>query len=310
MVEDDLNDTSFEAVADDQDDEARLPSLHDVLRSLPLVDQDHYIGMQATNLAIVASMLEPMEDDVAGEHAYTDRLPLEGFMRVSALSQLWIFGVYEFLRTWRQWVEDILIRCNNLDRLDAEGRKERLKQDLEELGRASPSSPGGLPYSSAFERAAVDSGYQQRLQEALYRSDLPFRRIEAVRVHLAKHEVPKGNEYGSGAGYARIDIDRSVQFHVPLGDNEITMVSRRGIERDLRRMADGRPLFVISEKLQKAVAKLPKSSYGIRRVRMTLDDGTAHEGAIAWTRHIVWVKGHPMPPFEATRVVAVEELES
>ena len=119
MVEDDLNDTSFEAVADDQDDEARLPSLHDVLRSLPLVDQDHYIGM-----------------------------------------------------------------------------------------------------------------------------------------------------------------------------------------------ADGRPLFVISEKLQKAVAKLPKSSYGIRRVRMTLDDGTAHEGAIAWTRHIVWVKGHPMPPFEATRVVAVEELES
>lgn len=308
MAEDDINDISFDAVEDDEDDEARLPSLHDVLRSLPLVDGDHYIGMQATNLAIVAAMLEPMEEDVAGEYAYTDRLPIEGFMRVSALSQLWIFGVYEFLRTWRQWVEDVLRRCSALDQLGAESREQRLKQELGELRRPSSSSPGGIPYSRGLERAALDSGYRQRLQEALYRSDVPFRRIEAVRVHLAKHEVPKGNEYGSGAGYGRIDIDRSVQFHVPLGDNEVTMVSRRGIERDLRRMADGSPLFVISEELQKAVAKLPKSSYGIRRVRMTLDDGTAHEGAIAWTRHIVWVKGYPMPPFEATRVVAIEEL--
>lgn len=137
-----------------------------------------------------------------------------------------------------------------LGSLDAERRNEQLKQVLEGLRRESPASPGAVPYSTGFELAATDSGYRQWLQEALYRSDLPFRRIEAVRVHLAKHEVPKGNEYGSGAGYGRIDIDRSVQFHVPLGDNEVTMVSRRGIERDLRRMADGRPLFVISEALQ------------------------------------------------------------
>lgn len=77
------------------------------------------------------------------------------------------------------------------------------------------------------------------------------------------------------------------------------MVSRRGIETDLRRMADKGPLFVISEELQKAVAKLLNSSYGIRRARVILDDGIAHEGAIAWTRHIVWVKGRPLPPFEA-----------
>lgn len=308
MADDDVNSNALDAI-EDEDDEARLPRLHDVLRALPLVDGDHYIGMQATNLAIVASILEPLEDDVAGEYAYTDRLPIEGFMRVSALSQLWIFGVYEFLRTWRQWVEDVLKRCQVLDRLDAGSRDERLKVELEVLRQRSPSSPGGIPYSRGFEQAALDSTYRRLLEEALYRSDLPFRRIEAVRVHLAKHEVPKGNVYGSGAGYGRIDIDRSVQFHVPLGDNEITMVSRRGIERDLRRMADGSPLFVISEELQKAVARLPKSSYGIRQVRMTLEDGAVHEGAIAWMRHIVWVKGYPVPPFDAKRVVAIQELE-
>jgi hypothetical protein len=306
MAEKDPND----ALLQDDDEEARLPSLQDVLRSLPLVDGDHYIGMQATNLAIIAAMLKPMEDDVAGEYAYTDRLPIDGFLRISALSQLWIFGVYEFLRTWRQWVEDVLKRCNSLDSLDAERRNEQLKQGLEDLRRESRASPGGVPYSRGFELAATDSGYRQRLQEALYRSDLPFRRIEAVRIHLAKHEIPKGNEYGSGAGYGRIDVDRSVQFHVPLGDNEVTMVSRRGIEKALRRMADGSPLFVISEALQKQVATLPKSSCGMRRVHMTLDDGTTHEGAIAWTRHIVWVKDHPMPPFDARRVVAIQPLDS
>jgi hypothetical protein len=308
MAEDDVSDSSFETWEGDED-ESRLPSLHDVLRSLPLVDDDHYIGMQATNLAIVASMLGPMEDDLAGEYAYTDRLPVERFMRVSALSQLWIFGVYEFLRTWREWLEEVLKRCKVFDRLDARSREEWLRRELDELRRQSPSSPAGMPYSRGFERAVLDSAYRQVLEEALYRSDLPFRRIEAVRVHLAKHEVPKGNAYGSGAGYGRIDIDRSVQFHVPLGDNEITMVSRRGIEKDLRKMADGSPLFVISEDLQKVVARLPKSSYGIRSVRMTLEDGTAYEGAIAWTRHIVWVKGHPVPPFDARRVVQIEQLE-
>ena len=29
-------------------------------------------------------------------------------MIVSALSQLWIFGVYEMLRTWRQRLQDVL----------------------------------------------------------------------------------------------------------------------------------------------------------------------------------------------------------
>ena len=265
--------------------------------------------MQEMNLAIVDSMLEPMEADVAGEYAYTDHLPLEGFLRVSALSQLWIFGVYEFLRTWRQWVEDVLARCSALDALDADALRVRLQEEVENLRRQSPEAPGGTPYCEGFERAALKPDYRRHLKEALYRSDLPFRRIEAVRVHLAKHEVPKRNVYGAGAGYGRIDIDSSLQFHVPLGKNEVTMISRRGIAKDLRRMAEGRPLFILNEELQRAVQRIPNSSYGIKRVRMTVDDGRTYEGAIAWGRHIVWVQGHPMPPFETTRVVAVQESE-
>lgn len=297
--------TEFEG--SDDEEEAELPSLHEVLRSLPLVGDDHYIGMQATNLAAVDSLIEPMEDDLAAEHSFTERLPFDKFLPVSALTQLWSFGVYEFLRTWRQRLGSVLRRSDALARLHPDERRLRLEGELAELRRPSPESPGGVPDWKGFERAAVDAEYRESLREALYRSDLPFRRIESVRLHLAKHEVPKADkQYGAGAGYGRIDIDRSIQFHIPLGKNEVTMISRRGIVRDLRRMGDGRPLFVINEALQKMLAKLPYSSYGIHRVRMVLDDGTEFGGAIAWMRHIVWVKGHAMPPFDASRVAKIE----
>jgi hypothetical protein len=304
MAEDDWS--NFEAGEDDEE-EAALPSLHEVLRSLALVGDDHYIGMQATNLAIVDSMIEPLEDELAAEYSFTERLPIDKFLPVSALSQLWIFGVYEFLRTWRQWIVDVLRRSDALARLNANEQRRRLEDELAELRRESQECPGGVPYSRGFERAAVDAEYRDSLRDALYRSDLAFRRIESVRLHLAKHEVPKTDkQYGAGAGYARIDIDRSIQFHIPLGKYEVTSISRRSIVRDLRRMGDGRPLFVISEALQKAVAKLPHSSYGIHRVRMVLEDGTVYEGAIAWKRHVVWVKGLPMPPFDVARIATIE----
>ena len=41
---------------------------------------------------------------------------------------------------------------------------------------------------------------------------------------------------------------------------------------------------------------------------MKLEDGSEFEGAIAWKPHIVWVKGHIEPPFEAHRVAKIELL--
>lgn len=173
---------------------------------------------------------------------------------------------------------------------------------------ASFDAFGAPPHRDAFVEAVKSAEYLGVVRDALHRSDLPFRKIEAVRVHLAKHEVPKSKGlYGAGAGYTRIDFGGSPQFHIPLGNNEVDLVSRREIADALKGMLTA-PLFVINERLEELIAKWPTDSYGIRMARMTLDDGQEFEGAIAWSRHIVWVKGHDRPPFEASRVEAVQPL--
>jgi hypothetical protein len=82
------------------------------------------------------------------------------------------------------------------------------------------------------------------MQTALDRSEIPFRRIEALRVHLAKHEVPKKGLYGSRAGYSRINYDGSIQYHVPLGGNEVDTITRRRIADDIRELENDRVLSV------------------------------------------------------------------
>src|SRR6266700_618024 len=38
----------------------------------------------------------------------TDKTPFPAFMIVNALSQMWIFALYELLRTWRQMVNEVI----------------------------------------------------------------------------------------------------------------------------------------------------------------------------------------------------------
>ena len=95
----------FEDESDAEEEER--PRIDEVLKSLPLLN-DLYVGMQAMNLTIVDSMIEEMEGDLLAEYIHLERTPIPSVMTVSALSQLWIFGVYELLRTWRQRLQDVL----------------------------------------------------------------------------------------------------------------------------------------------------------------------------------------------------------
>src|SRR5574337_1181491 len=82
-------------------------ALAEVLQSLPLFD-DLYLRMQATNLQIVDGFLEEQELALLKEYLQLERTPIPFLMFVSALSQLWVFGVYELLRTWRHRVQSVL----------------------------------------------------------------------------------------------------------------------------------------------------------------------------------------------------------
>lgn len=292
------------------EEEQERPRIDEVIKSLPLVEHDLYIGMQAMNLTMVDSMIEDMESDLLAEYIQLERTPIPSVMMVSALSQLWIFGVYELLRTWRQRMQEVLSFVDQVRDLSPDDREQRIAAKEETLSDRSFDPIGRVPHVDSFRKAAVEPDYRESLRTALYRSEIPFRRIESLRLHLAKHEIPKKTGlYGSGAGYSRINYDGSIQYHVPLGNNEVDLITRRQIADDVRQLADDRPLFVLRPDLQARVKKFAPSSYGIKRVILTLKDGSTFEASIAWGQHIVFVRGYGLPPFDAALVVDVTEVK-
>jgi hypothetical protein len=67
---------------------------------VPLCD-DLWLGMQIRNIALVdMAIIRKMETEMLNRYFELDRTPPE-LMVLSGISQMWIFSLYEFLRTWR-----------------------------------------------------------------------------------------------------------------------------------------------------------------------------------------------------------------
>lgn len=212
-------------------------SFSDLSWNLPLFD-DLFLSMQGQNVLLVDFYLRDIEHDMVQEYVDTESTPIQAIFFVSALSQMWIFALYELLRTWRQRVRDLKL----------EGQKHP----------AEPSS--GLKAHLAFVyrdrqlgRLRNDAAFIVELDAAYARIEPLFRRIEALRMNLAKHEIPKLKGVPALApGYGRIDLlSSSIQWQVDLGDNEVDLVSRRDLADQLRATVIGRS----SAREETAVAK-------------------------------------------------------
>ena len=63
----------------------------------------------------------------------------------------------------------------------------------------------------------------------------------------------------------------------------------------------------IPEKFQDQVNTMPESSYGVTRIRVTLDDGSKFDDVfVAWGSEIVKVGTSEKIPFDPSRIVSVE----
>jgi hypothetical protein len=119
-------------MTDDIDDDIPNIGIADVLRSLPLCDE-LYVGMQAMNLGVVDGFLEQEEARLVSEYMRDDAMPWPRFILVSALSEMWIFALYEFLRTWRQRSRDVVEWAKSFQGTPANERDARLaakRQDI------------------------------------------------------------------------------------------------------------------------------------------------------------------------------------
>jgi hypothetical protein len=73
-------------------------SFADLQWNLPLFD-DLFLSMQGQNVMLVDFYLRDLERDLLRELVEIERTPFPATLIVSALSQMWIFVVYELLPT-------------------------------------------------------------------------------------------------------------------------------------------------------------------------------------------------------------------
>lgn len=134
--------------------------LVDVLTSLPLFDSV-FLQMQSQNLALVHSHLAMLEDEMVREYDERGQTPHKTVALVSALSQMWIFALYEVLRTWRQMVDEVLSRRTGAGPIRGQPSSEEKRAKIGSKLAASyhsvlPEEYVDTVYSEAFHRVARD----------------------------------------------------------------------------------------------------------------------------------------------------------
>jgi hypothetical protein len=284
------------------------PSLTDGLQALPVLGDDIYLRLQAFNLGLVDSLLNDWERTLIAEYHEQETTPISTAVMVGAVGQLWVFGLYELLRTWRQRGRELLAFADGLAGLDAAARQLRLDEQNIQVRNASadPSRPNPAHFA-AYERVANDLGFAATLREALDRLEWPFKKLEALRVQMAKHEVPKSKgSYAMSPGYTRIDeATQSICWEVSLGDMEVEIVSRRSLADLCRRFGTDSSIVILPRRIQDALAPLPLQSYGVKRVVLVLANAAEHVAFVAWNRQILNLIGSPPIAIDPEQVIAV-----
>ena len=195
--------------------------MDDLLWKLPLFD-DVYYSMQGQNVMLVDVYLRDVETNVREEYYKLERTPIPSIMFLSAISQMWIFSVYELLRTWRQAIRDI--------KNEAARSGQAIEDQTDTLNELATALRRDY-----IERARTDPAFIGELDTANGQVDRVFRRVEALRMNLAKHEVRGRKQLAVGPGYARLDESTgSLIWMVDLGDNYCDMFNRRDFADELR----------------------------------------------------------------------------
>jgi hypothetical protein len=221
----------------DRDEDRRVPksdeidwsALRSALTTLQMFD-DPYLRMQATNLGIVDQFLTDLEFKVLTESFRDDR-DISGMVFLNAQSQMWMFSAYELLRTWRQRITETL---HLLETGKLQGRIDDLLKDQ-----------GFNHYTMKIRaeqlRRVLDTPDNHRLmEEDLRLTHVLYKRLDYLRVALAKHEVKgRRRSIALAPGYGRMDTwSGSLQYELEAGQISLGTLSRRNVADGIRAFAD------------------------------------------------------------------------
>jgi hypothetical protein len=202
------------------------------LRRLTLFGDDPFLSMQATNLGVVDMFCGQLEATLLQQQAEQERTPLPEAIFLLAQSQMWIFAVYEALRTWRHRAKKVIVWNKNgcLTQMITKYRTE--------LGYNHSSRD---IRASQLEKMQGDPVLINALELDLRRIHIPFCRIEHLRMALAKHEIKgKENSVAFSPGYGRINMwCGALDFELSNDLFIMGFINRRDIADELRSLHDG-----------------------------------------------------------------------
>lgn len=196
------------------------------LKGLPFFADDLYLGMQAINVGIVDSVITQQEYALLREWFEIERTPTETAMAVSALSQMWIYGLYEVLRMWRD-------RRFHFEKLWQNGG---IEQKLQGMPEDDPLNMTLVIRKHQLARYKDDAAYRNSIEHVWSHLEPVYRMTELFRMNLAKHCAPGKDEAVPRApGYGRINPWCGAMDYELIGkDGNYTFVNRRDIADALR----------------------------------------------------------------------------
>jgi hypothetical protein len=217
---------------EDQFSDTDVPKDFNVLSwasTIPLCD-DLWLQMQAQNIAVVdIAIIREMELQALRVHAQEERTLLELLMALSALSQMWVFSLYEFLRTWRRRAQQIMEIADQYARTKPEKKKKYLAQVISDAKGKEKNIGVALSFHAEHLSRISDMSFVNAVRTYHDKTTGLFQAVEALRVTLAKHEVPKSKrQMAEAPGYARMDIfTGSLYWHFIGEHGELEKVDRR-----------------------------------------------------------------------------------
>ncbi|HRK77440.1 MAG TPA: hypothetical protein PLQ95_02775 [Thiobacillus sp.] len=198
------------------------------MKKLPFFEDDLWLGMQGMNIGIVDSVITEYEYDLLREYNEIEKTPLESALAVTAMSQMWIFGLYEVFRLWR----DRQFQFNKL--LDTGG----INPKLENLPDDDPQNLTLGIRRRQLERFRDDAAYRGEIEATWQKLEPIYRMVELFRMNLAKHCAPgKDGLLPRAPGYGRINCwCGAMDFELIDKEGYYHYMNRRDIADTLRKV--------------------------------------------------------------------------
>ena len=196
------------------------------MKWLPFFEDDLYLGMQTMNVGIVDSVITQYEHDLLQEWFEIEKTPAQSATVVSAMSQMWIFGLYEVLRMWRD-------RRYSFNKLLKNGG---IDPKIDNMPDDDPLNLTIEVRKQQLINFKEDESYRNRIENAWEKIEPIYRMTELFRMNLAKHCAPgKDGIMPRAPGYGRINRwCGSMDYELIDKDGYYYTMNRRDIADSLR----------------------------------------------------------------------------